>query len=627
MSNDPLNRIPPWARTSVLVICVFLSAFFWLRLTYPRFSHINLSISRDQAFKIASDFVSAKNQISISSFKSATIFVVDNTGDRYLQKAIGFEAGEAFRAKHDYDLFFWSVRFFKEGQKEEFRVAISSSSGEVLSYNRLLEDSAPRSNMSASEAENMGRDFMIRQFGWDPKNWDFNATTDLKFDHRIEYTFTWEKRGIYIPWDPDSANGGGKLLCTVVVSGGEILAFSKQYFSIPDQFARYAERIKESGRNLSLISNIGSIFFIVGAIWFIVLRRNHLTMHSTKSFYIRVIAVLFLISIISALNSSQAYLYSYPTTQPFISFFARQTIYEVLERFFYFVCFIIPCLAGELLRFEVFPRKPKISMFHYVTSTFLSKDVARNIVIGYCFAVVMIGFQSLIFEFGYNFCDVWMERGRLSSFSSTYFPFLGVLVLAVNASISEETFYRLFGVNFSIKVFRNAALGILIPSLIWGFGHTGYIVFPFWFRGLEVSLLGIFISLVYLRYGLISVIVLHYVFDAFWASAPYVFGRSPNMDFWMSLCVMTLPFIWGMVAFIANRPENSRKVVWKLNTQQRFNLNILKAYIQEQASKDAFNPDDLRAQLIRVGWDIAVVDVAFQELNLTLSAEHTLSDP
>lgn len=627
MILDRLNRISPWVRVSSLVLLMILSALIWLRLTYPRFSHINLSISRTEAFRIASNYVSSTNKLNINDFKHAIVFNVENTTDRYLQKALGFEEGEAFLAKHHYDLFHWSIRFFKEGQKEEYRVIVSSSTGEILSYNHILEDSQERPEIDQKDAEVAAKLFLAKQFNFEPDEWEFNTKTDVKFDHRIEYAFTWEKKNAYIPWDPDPQKGGGKLLSTVVLSGDEILAFSKQIFSVPDQFDRYVERTKESGRNLSLVSNIGAILLIVGAIWLIMVRRNHLTMNATKKFYIKVILFLFILSVLSGLNNSQGYIFSYPTTQPYIPFFIRQVIYEVLDRFLFLICFIIPCLAGELLRFEIFPRKPKISMYHYVTTTFLSRDLALSIVLGYCFAIIMIGMQSLIFEFGYNYFDVWMERGRLSRFSSAYFPFLGVLLLAVTASVSEETFYRLFGVNFTFKLFRNALIAILVPSVIWGFGHTGYIVFPFWFRGLEVTALGVFISLVYLRYGLISVVVLHYVFDAFWASAPYLFGRSHSVDFWMSLCVLVLPLLLGIIAAFVNRPTHFKKVEWRLNLNQKYNLEIIKLYIVEQSRRSAFHSDTLRRELIRVGWDIAVIDVAFQELGLELSDEHTLSDP
>ena len=265
-------------------------------------------------------------------------------------------------------------------------------------------------------------------------------------------------------------------------------------------------------------------------------------------------------------------------------------------------------------------------MFHYVTTTFFSRDVARTVFFGYCFAILMIGLQTGIFEFGYHYCDVWMEQGRLSRFSSAYFPFLGVLILGFNASVSEETFFRLFGVNFSFKIFRNTLFSILVPSIIWGLGHTGYIVFPFWFRGLEVTILGVFTTLVYLRFGLICVIVQHFLFDAFWASAPYVFGRSPNIDFWMSLFVLALPFIFASIAFIRNCVVQKTKVEWQLNKQQHYNLAILKGFIREQNHDPSFNADALRAQLIGNGWDVAVVDVAFDQLNLRLSVENTLSE-
>lgn len=614
-------------RYFLLLVAVPVSALIWFQFAYPRFSNIDLSVTRAQAVKIACDYVSSKERVDVNEYHRAVVFDVDVNGDRYLQKALGFEEEEKFIKEHRHDMFYWSLRFFKEGQKEEFRVIVSSKTGEIVSYNHILDDTADRPDTNEADAQIKARNFLIKQFNVNFDEWDFNSKNNTKHDHRTDYSFTWEKKNVYIHWSPEPKSGAGKLLATVTVTGDEVLAYSKQTFSIPEEFSRYVERMKESGRNLSLVSSIGSLLFVIGAIWVIMLRRNHLVMNRTKVFYIKVIGFLFVLSVLSALNNAEGYIISYPTTQPLVPFFIRQAIYEIIERFLFFVCFIIPCLAGELMRFEVFPRKPQLGFFHYVTSTFLSRDVARTIFLGYCFAVIMIGFQTTIFEFGYRYCEVWMEQSRLSRFSSAYFPFLGVLLIAVNASISEETLYRLFGVNFSIKFFRNMALGILVPSVIWGLGHTGYIVFPFWFRGLEVTLLGIFSVLVYLRFGIIAVVVQHYVFDAFWASAPYIFGKSANVDFWTSLLVVALPFIFAVIALIINRPVQNKNVQWKLNAAQRYNLEILKNFIEIKNHEKSFNADKLREELIHYGWDIAVIDVAFQELKIHFSAENSLAGP
>ena len=611
-------------RYLIFFICVFISAWAWLHFTYPKFSHIDLTITRAQALQIATDYVQSKDPSGFKAYKRAIVFDVDNQTDRYLQKAIGFDKEDQFLQDNDYDLFFWSIRFFKEQQKEEHRIILSSKTGEILSYSHLLDESTARPEISEADAQEAAKSFLKDRFKYDFNEWIFNTKNKTKFDHRIEYTFSWEKKNIYIPWSSAPNTGGGKLLSTVVVTGQEIAAYSKQGFSIPEQFGRYVDGRKESGRNLGLVSNIGSLCFVIGAIWIILLRRNHLAMNVTKKFYLNMVIVLFFLAIVSILNNSQSFLFSYPTTQPFLPFFIRQTISAVLERFLFFICFIIPCLAGELLRFEIFPKRPQMSALHYVTTTFFSRDVARTIFLAYCLTIIMIGLQTAIFQYGYKFCDVWMEQGRLSRFSSAYFPFLGVLILGANASLTEETFYRLFGINISFKIFRNPVLGILIPSVIWGLGHTSYIVFPFWFRGLEVTLLGVFTALVYFRFGLICVVVQHFLFDAFWASAPYVFGRSPNIDFWMSLFVLAMPFIFAAVAFILNRSVQPKPVEWRLNEQQRYNLEILKGFIETKKQAHPFDANQLRRQLIHNGWDVAVIDVAFQQLNIPLSVEHTI---
>lgn len=622
MTNTPSSSISRRLRYILLFIAVPVCAFIWFQFSYPRFSNIDLSVSKAEAIRIATEHVQSKERVDLSSYHRSVIFDVSTDGDRYLQKSMGFDAEEKFIKEHQLDLFFWSFRFFKEGKKEEFRVVISSKTGEVVSYSHILEDTAFRESMSEDEAEKKARDFLIRQFNVNFDAWAFNAKTNIKFDNRTDYTFSWEKKNVDIRWSPDPKSGTGKLTTMVVVSGDDILAYNKQTISIPDEFYRYLDRAKESGRNLGLVSNIGSLFLLIGAIWVVMMRRNHLAMNRTKGFYTKLIVFLFILSVLSAFNNAQGYIYGYPTTQPFAPFFIRQAIYEVIERFLFYICFIIPCLAGELLRFEIFPKRPQMSMFHYVTTTFLSRDVTRIILLGYCFAVVMIGLQTSIFEFGYRYCDVWMEQSRLSRFSSAYFPFFGVLILAINASISEEALYRLFGVNFSIKFFRSVALGVLIPSIIWGLGHTGYNVFPFWFRGLEVTILGIFSALVYLRFGLIAVVVQHFVFDAFWAGAPYIFGKSPNSDFWMSLFVVGIPFMIAVIALIANRTVEAKSVRWQLNDAQRFNMEILKDFIRAKSQDKSFNAQALRAELIRYGWDIAVIDVAFQDLNIGFPEEN-----
>jgi hypothetical protein len=345
-------------------------------------------------------------------------------------------------------------------------------------------------------------------------------------------------------------------------------------------------------------------------------------MHTTKKFYIGLTFFLFAVAVVSGLNNAQGYIMGYPTTQPLVPYLIREIVAEALSQFFVIACFIVPCLAGELLHFEVFPKKPQGGFFHYLSTTFLSRQVAQVILLGYAFAVIMVGLQSVIFEMGTRYLDVWVEQMRLSRMSSGYLPFLAAFIIGSNASLVEETLYRLFGISFGVKFLKRLPLAVLVSSLVWGLGHTGYAVFPFWFRGLEVTLLGIFMALVYLRFGIICVIVVHFLFDAFWASSPYIFGRSDPFNFAMSLVVLSLPFWWAAAAYLQNRPEVRKSLEWRLNASQKFNLEILKGFILRKRAEPGFNPETLRIQLIHNGWDIAIIDVGFKQLNITVAGEN-----
>jgi membrane protease YdiL (CAAX protease family) len=607
---------------AALIAVVLLSVVAWFQFSYPRFATIDLAVNRAQALEIARTHLRTFAQADPDQYISAIIFSFDSTADRYLQKAIGFQKEEEFIAEHNLDLYVWLVRFMKEGEKGEYRIAVSSNTGEVISFGRQLEDSAARSLLDEKAAQKRAEEFLKERFRLDFNNYTFYSKSLGKFDNRIEYNFYWEKKGVFIPWSTDLNSGGARLLTGVALSGDEVLNFSKQILSVPDQFTRDIELKKESGRNLSLLSEILSLLFFVGAIWIVVMRRNHLAMNATKRFYIWITVFLFALTIASGLNNAQGYIYGYPTTQPFTAYILREIIFEILNRFFWIACFVIPCLAGELVRFEALPKKPQAGLFHYVTTTFFSRNVAGVIVLGYAFAMVMIGFQAVIFDFGFKHLGVWVEQTRLSQLSSGYFPFLAAFAIGIQASLTEETLYRMFGISFAAKIFKNLLVAVLISSLVWGLGHTGYMVFPFWFRGLEVTLLGLFTAWVYLRFGLICVIVQHFLFDAFWAGSPYIFGNSDLFNFVMSIVVLALPFVFAAVAYVRNRPVVVRSVEWRLNPAQRFNLEILKGYLLRRRAEPGFEAAGLRQDLIKNGWDIAIIDVAFKQLEIPVLGDN-----
>ncbi len=103
-----MSVIPKRTWIAFLVLS-FLSIFIWHKFTAPQLSFIDLSVGRQQAIKIASDYLAKEIKLTpkeISTYNHAVIFSTRDSADRYLQKAIGFKNELAFFKKFDFEIFF-----------------------------------------------------------------------------------------------------------------------------------------------------------------------------------------------------------------------------------------------------------------------------------------------------------------------------------------------------------------------------------------------------------------------------------------------------------------------------------------------------------------------------------------
>src|SRR5260370_16559053 len=96
---------------------------------------------------------------------------------------------------------------------------------------------------------------------------------------------------------------------------------------------------------------------------------------------------------------------------------------------------------------------------------------------------------------------------------NTGFPWIAVLFAGFFPSLSEEFISRAFSIPFFERIFRSRIAAIIIAGFIWGFGHATYPNQPFFIRGLEVGLGGIFLGFIFFRFGLLPALLWHYTVD------------------------------------------------------------------------------------------------------------------
>jgi len=584
----------------------------WFSFSYPQFSSANFSVNRSQALAIAKNYLSENYSLEASNYKTAVIFYVDTDADRYLQKSLGFKEEQKFISEHQFDLFLWAVRFFKENEKEEFRFAVSAATGEIASFTRFISDTEYRDPTTEETAKKRAIQFLKEKFNFEEGNYTVHQSREQKYDHRTDYGFSWEKNDVYVPWGKEPGLGGAKLLIGATISGNEVLSFTKNQLEIPEKFSRHIKRQQHTGENLSVLFTIFYIALLTASTFLVVLRRNHAALSTTKNFFIASAVILFFLSLFDFLNNLQALLFQYQTTASLSSYFWQYSFGFLVKIFFIAIAILMPGLAGESLRHEIYPKKIQGSFSHYLLSTFWSRSVFSLIILGYLAAIIMAGIQSSAFHLGQKYLGVWIERTWLTQLSTAYWPFFSALAIAFRASIVEEITFRIFAIHWIKKITGNIFLAVILASTIWGFGHTLYPVFPMWFRGIEVALMGLFLSYVYLNFGIIPVLVAHYVFDVFWGSADFLLGKSQPVDFYSSLAILALPLLLGIAALILNKEERERAIVWRLNKHQLYNLGVLKTFLENNSTPKP--SEEIRQELITHGWDAVVIEKALESV-------------
>jgi len=410
----------------------------WWRYSYPQLAFTNFSIDRQKAVAIAKQYLEEEQNEDTSRYRTAAVFEIDENANRYLQKTIGYDGLIAFVKNHEFDMFFWVVRFFKEREKEGYNIFVSSATGEIIGFRHIIEDNLKIDVIKRNEARRRAVKILDERYGFDPKEHYVVGDFLNNFDYRADYSFSWMKKDVAIPWSEEENSGIGKLIYGAKISGDKILSFYKGTFQVPAQFTREISQLKNTGHNLSTLVHIFYIFIFTASIYFVIIRRNHLAMHSTKKFYLGAAIISFVLTILMGINQFQSMLFDYQTTSPLIDYFARIGVNTVFHGVFISVLILTPSLSGELLRFEQFKDKKQCSLLYYIQSTFFSRNVFYLICFSYLVCIILLGIQSILFEIGQTYWGVWKEYNWVTHLTTAYFPFLAAFTVGYKASLNEE---------------------------------------------------------------------------------------------------------------------------------------------------------------------------------------------
>ncbi|WP_424766364.1 lysostaphin resistance A-like protein [Paenibacillus sp. sgz302251] len=194
--------------------------------------------------------------------------------------------------------------------------------------------------------------------------------------------------------------------------------------------------------------------------------------------------------------------------------------------------------------------------------------VWRSMGLSYLFAIILFAIQAVIFRV------LEFTIGTWSTTDATQSPYnMGILwlmpVLAWAAAISEEAVFRFFGIGLFRKWFKNTFAAALLPTLFWALGHVMYPFYPSTTRLIELMIIGLLFSFIFVRYGLITAMFTHAIFNSVAVGISLLtIGSAPNIVSAIFFTILPVPIAW-MIKYFSSKKEKKPSVTTTPHLEQQ----------------------------------------------------------
>ncbi|MFD2117680.1 CPBP family intramembrane glutamic endopeptidase [Paenibacillus yanchengensis] len=187
----------------------------------------------------------------------------------------------------------------------------------------------------------------------------------------------------------------------------------------------------------------------------------------------------------------------------------------------------------------------------------------RSMILSYLFAFIMLGLQPVIFWILSKVIGTWSTSDVSTSPYNMSVLWL-MPVLAWAAAISEEAIFRLFGIGLFRRWFRNTFAAAILPTIFWALGHVTYPFYPATTRLIELIIIGLLFSFIFVRYGFPTAVFTHAIFNTIAVSSSlYMMGSTT--DKLSATFFLILPVI---IAFLLRKWDGTRRNSGKVPLQR-----------------------------------------------------------
>ena len=568
-----LRRPIFWLIFFALSVGAALFTFKNFSAAFPLVS-IDLQMNREDALRAART-LAEKSAWPPAAWDEAAEFSADQEVQNFIELEGGGkpELGRILKEKL-FAPYTWQVRHFKESDAHETTIRFTPG-GEPYGFHVKLPDKEAGESLLPGEAQRIAEATAQEDWKIDFSKYQLvESSKDVRPGGRTDHAFVYERR------DERIKEGRYRLRLGV---GGDKLTELTPFIQVPEAFTRRYEQMRSTNDAISAADSVVVFgLYILGfcGIGLFFMIRQHWVLWRHAAFWGVLIALLMGVQ---QLNSWPLLWMNYDTAVPASGFAIRQVMTALGIFGGFAVLLTISFMAAETLSRKAFPHHVQLwKVWSRPQSS--SKTVFGETLGGYLLAAPFFAYEIVLYFFAQGKLGWWTPSDTLINpdMFANYLPSLSAIAQAAQAGFWEECLFRaaplataaLIGEKFGKrKTFIGGAM--ILQALVFASGHAGYANQPAYARVVELIIPSFVFGGLYLAFGLLPGIVLHFTYDTAWMALPLFVssGTRAHIEQAIVIDVVLLPLWVVSLNRVRARkwvevPEDALNGAWKLGEVQ-----------------------------------------------------------
>jgi len=510
------------------------------------FSILSLDLTMDRGRALdEARAIATRDRLGPAGFRQAASFGGDEEAQTFVElEGGGKDAFTRMLRDHLYAAYTWQVRHFKEGDPNETTIRFTPD-GRPYGFVEKLKEDAPGAALDASAARAIAERDATAKWNVDLARFSLvEQAQERRPSGRVDYTFIYERT--------DATLGEGRYRVTLAVSGDRLTSV-EHFVKIPEAFTRRYASMRSANELIGVGATVGlALLYVLGGIGvglFFMMRKRWVLWH-TAAIWGLVVGGL---QTLASINEFPLLWMTYDTAVSRSTFIAQQLALLLAGFVGFSVFFALSFVAAETLSRRAFPHHPQLWRA-WSREAGPSIQILGRTIGGYLLVSVFFAYDVLLYVVMTRVFGWWSPAEALvhPDVLATYAPWLSAIANSFQAGFWEEALFRAVPIASAALIGERLgqrrlfiALGFVVQAVIFGAGHAPYPNQPAYARPVELIIPSIGFGLLYLFFGLLPGIILHFAFDVVWFALPIFLARAPGIWVQQVLVVaFTLVPLW-----------------------------------------------------------------------------------